>query len=142
MHTWVPIEALWWLALYGGCGVLVPWLLRWTQKGRQGLDLSPRMLFQRGELGLFGVFLAISAVVDLQRSALPTQLVVVNSAILALSGLMAGSVWLQDYSRMSEGLDSADDRTWVDSRKLTFLVFSVAFTTEVLLAHSLETGLR
>lgn len=142
MHAWIPVEAAWWLGLYGGCGVLLPWLLRWTQKGRNGLDISARTLFQRGELGLFGLFLAISAVLDLQRSALPTQLVLVNAAVLACSGLMAGSAWLEDYSRLAEGLDNADKRTWTDSRKLLFLVFSVAFTTEVLVEHSVEIWLR
>jgi len=138
MHPWIPTEALWWLALYGGCGVLVPWLLRWTQKGRNGLDTSPRKLFQRGELGLFGLFLAISAALDLQRSALPTQFIVANAVVLGVSGLMAGGAWLEDYSRWEQGLASQDERTWVDSRKLLFLVLSIAFTTEVLLAHSAE----
>lgn len=118
--------------------MVVPWLLRWTQKGRNGLDTSARKLFQRGELGLFGTFLAISAVLDLQRSALPTQFVVANVVVLGVSGLMAGAAWLEDYSRWEQGLASQDERTWVDSRKLLFLVFSIAFTTEVLLAHSAE----
>jgi len=116
----------------------VPWLVRWTQKGRSGLDTSPRTLFQRGELGLFGLPLAISAALDLHRSALPTQFIVANAVVLGVSGLMAGAAWLEDYSRWEQGLASQDVRTWVDSRKLLFLVFCIAFTTEVLLAHFAE----
>ena len=138
MHAWIPTDALWWLGLYGGCGVLVPWLLRWTRQCRGGLDASPRALFQRGELGLFGLFLAISAVFDLRQAALPTEYIVANSVMLAISGLIAGYVWFEDYSRWEEGLASQDERTWIDSRKLLFLVFSIAFTSEVLLAHSAE----
>ena len=116
--------------------MFLPWLLRWTQKGRLGLDTSPRKLFQRGELGLFGVLLAISVILDLKRSALPSAFVVANGVMLAIAGLMAGSVWLEDYSRSEEGLANQDERTWMDSRRLLFLVFAIAFTTEVLLAHS------
>src|SRR5512135_2969841 len=136
MHLWIPSDSLWWLGLFGGCGVFLPWLLRWTQKGRLGLDTSPRKLFQRGELGLFGVLLAISVILDLKRSALPSAFVVANGVMLAITGLMAGSVWLEDYSRSEEGLANQDERTWTDSRRLLFLVFAIAFTTEVLLAHS------
>lgn len=136
MQLWIPSDALWWLGLYGGFGVFLPWLLRWTQKGRLGLDTSPRKLFQRGELGLFGVFLAISVILDLQRSELHSPLVAANGVMLAMSGLMAGSVWLEDYSRSEEGLANQDERTWTDSRRLLFLVFAIAFATEVLLAHS------
>ena len=142
MRAWIPIEALWWLGLYAAIGVLAPWLLRWTPKGRSGLDTSPRKLFQRGELGLFGLLLAISAVLDLRRSGLPTQLILANAVILGLSGLMAASAWLEDYSRVSQGLANSDQRTWVDSRKLLFLVLSIAFTTEVLLEHSVEVWQR
>lgn len=142
MRAWIPIEALWWLGLYVSLGVLAPWLLRWTQKGRSGLDTSPRKLFQRGELGLFGLLLAISAVLDLRRSGLPGQLILANAVTLGLIGLMAASAWLEDYSRASQGMTNRDQRTWVDSRKLLFLVLSIAFTTEVLLEHSAEVWRR
>jgi hypothetical protein len=142
MHAWIPSEALWWLGLYGGCGVLLPWLLRWTQKGREGLDTSPRKLFQGGELGLFGLVLAIATVLDLQRSNWPSLLIGVNAVVVGISGLMAASAWLSDYSRMEEGLANHDERTWVDSRRLLFLVFSIAFTTQVLLTHAAEVGRR
>lgn len=138
MRIWIPIGALWWLGLYAGFGVLAPWLLRWTRTGRSGLDTSPHKLLQRGELGLFGLLLAISGVLDLRRSGLPTQLILTNSVILAVSGLMSVSAWLGDHSRVSQGLAYADHRTWVDSRRLLFLVFSLAFTTEVLLEHSAQ----
>jgi len=136
MRVWIPIGALWWVGLYAAFGVLAPWLLRWTRKGRSGLNTSPRKLFQRGELGLFGLLLAISVVLDLRKSSLPTQLILTNAVILIFSGLMAASAWLEDYSRASQGLANPDHRTWLDSRKLLFLVLSVAFTTEVLLEHS------
>ncbi len=136
MRVWIPIGAFCWLGLYAAFGVLAPWLLRWTRRGRSGLATSPRKLFQRGELGLFGLLLAISAVLDLRRSDLPTQLVLTNAVILLFSGLMAASAWFEDYSRASQGLANPDHRTWVDSSKLLFLVLSVTFTTEVLLEHS------
>jgi hypothetical protein len=142
MRVWIPVEALWWLGLYVAFGVLAPWLLRWTQKGRSGLDTSPRTLFPRGEFGLFGLLLAISAVLDLRRSGLPTQLILANAVVLGLSGLMAASAWLEDYSRVARGLGNSDQRTWVDSRKLLFLVLSIAFTTEVLLEHSAKVWQR
>ena len=142
MRVWIPIGALLWLGLYAAFGVLAPWLLRWTRRGRSGLDTSPRKLFQRGELGLLGLFLPISTLLDLRRSGLPTQLILTNAVILVFSGLMAASAWLEDYSRVSEGLANPDNRTWVDSRKLLFLVLSVAFTTEVLLEHSAEVWQR
>ena len=142
MRVWFPVGALWWLGLYAAFGVLAPWLLRWTRKGQSGLDTSPRKMFQRGELGLFGLLLAISTVLDLRRSDLPTQLILTNVVILLFSGLMAASAWFEDYVRVSQGLDNPDTRTWVDSRKLLFLVLSVAFTTEVLLEHSAEVWQR
>ena len=135
MRAWIPVEALWWLGLYGGFALLAPWALRWTHKGRNGLDVSPRRLFQRGELGLLGLLLAISTMLDLRRSGFPPQLILATVVTLGISGLMAASAWLEDYSRGSQGLNP-DQRTWVDSRKLLFLVFSIAFTTEVLLEHS------
>ena len=73
--------------------------------------------------------------IDQQRSALPGQLILANAVILGIAGLMAASSWLEDYSRDAQGLANADQRTWMDSRKLLFLVFSIAFTTEVLLEH-------
>ena len=139
MRTWIPTDALWWLGLYGGLGVLAPWLARWSQKE---LDTSPRKLFQRGELGLFGLLLAISVMLDLRRSGLPTELILTNSLILGIMGLMSASAWLKDYSRVADGLPNRDERTWGDSRKLLFLVFCIAFTTEVLLAHFAEVWRR
>ena len=136
MRIWIPVGALWWLGLYVGIGVVVPWMLRWTQKGQHGLDTHPSKLFQRGELGLFGLLLAISAILDLGRSGLPTQLILANATILMIGGLMAASAWLVDHSRSAEGLGNPDQRTWVDSRKLLFLAASLAFTTEVLLEYS------
>lgn len=137
MRLWIPSAALWWLGLYGGIGIVAMWLLRWQER-KIGLDLSLRTLLRRGELGLFGLFLATSAVVDLERSNLLTQLIVANAVMLILSGLMAASEWIADYAREAEGLISQDERTWVASRKLAYLVFSMSFTTEVLLAHSAE----
>jgi hypothetical protein len=136
MGIWIPTGALWWFGLYAAFGVLAPWLLHRTRKGLSGLDTSPRKLFQHGEIGLFGLLLAISAVLDLRTSGLPTQLILTDAVILIFSGLIAVTPWLEDYSRGSQGLTNRDDRTWVDSRKLLFLVLSVAFTTEVLLEHS------
>jgi hypothetical protein len=141
MRAWIPIDALWWLGLYAAFGMLAPFLLRWTRKGQSGLDTSPRKLFQRGELGLFGLLLAISAVLDLRRSGLASQLILINALILTCSGLMAASAWVEDYARVSQGANP-DERTWVDSRKLLFLVVSIAFTTEVLLEHSAEVWKR
>jgi hypothetical protein len=138
MQAWIPVEAFWWLGLYGGFGVVAYCLLLWSPKRRQGIDTSFRTLFQRGELGLFALFIAISVILDLHRSGLSVLLVGAMTTILVISGLMAASAWLED-SRVAQGIDpNQDERTWTDSRKLLFLVFSIAFTTEVLLAHSAE----
>lgn len=142
MRIWIPIGALWWLGFYAAFLVLAPWVLRWTRKGQSGLDTRPHKLLRRGELGPFGLLLAVSAVLDLRRSGLPTQLILTNAVILVVSGLMAASAWLEDHSRSSQGLANSDARTWIDSRRLLFLVFSIAFTTQVLLEHSAEVWQR
>lgn len=142
MHIWIPTGAVWWLGLYAAFGLLLPWMLRLTPTGRSGLETSPHRLLQRGEAGLLGLLLAISAVLDLRRSGLPTQLILTNAVILLIGGLMAAAMWLEDHSRVSLGLANSDARTWIDSRKLLFLVFSLAFTTEVLLEHSAQGWMR
>jgi hypothetical protein len=142
MRIWIPEGALWWLGMYASLGLLAPWLLRWTHTGRIGIDTSPKNLLQRGELGLFGLLLAISVVLDLRKAGLPTQLILTNAVVLSVSGLMAASSWLEVHARDWQGLAHSDQRTWVDSGRLLFLVFSLAFTTEVLLEHSAKVWQR
>jgi hypothetical protein len=133
MEMWIPAGALWWLALYAALGALSVLVIR---KDRSGLKAVPRGLLPRGELGLLGLMLAASTALDVCRSGLPTQLILGCAAVLGVVGLMAASAWREDYSRGLKGMSNSDVRTSVDSRKLLFLVFSVAFTTEVLLEHS------
>src|ERR1700693_1241128 len=90
MGIWIPTGALWWFGLYAAFGVLAPWLLHRTRKSLSGLDTSPRKLFQHGEIGLFGLLLAISAVLDLRTSGLPTQLILTDAVILLFSGFVGG----------------------------------------------------
>lgn len=133
MEMWIPTGALWWLALYAALGALSLFSIR---KDQSGPNAGPRTLLPRGELGLFGLMLAASTSLDLRRSGLPIQLILSCAAVLWVFGLMAASTWRENYSRGLEGMSNSDVRTWVDSRKVLFLVLSVAFTTEVLLEHA------
>ncbi len=122
MADWMSLKWLLWISLYLILGVLVPWATALAWAHQHGSDLRPRpeQLFQRGELGLVGLVLVISFICDLLQSQ-------------AVSGTMAGAVWIESYCRHSTGTACNRERVWQDSRKLVFLVFSMAAVIEILL---------
>lgn len=135
MADWMSLKWLLWISLYLILGVLVPWATAVAWAHQHGSDLRPRpkQLFQRGELGLVGLVLVISVIWDLLQSQYMVQTRALGSVLLAVSGTMAGAVWIESYCRRSTGTLDHRERTWKDSRKLALLVFSMAAVIEVLL---------
>ncbi len=135
MADWMSLKWLLWISLYLILGVLVPWATALAWAHQHGSDLRPRpeQLFQRGELGLVGLVLVISVIWDLLQSQYMVQTRALGSVLLAVSGTMAGAVWTESYCRHSTGTACNRERVWQDSRKLVFLVFSMAAVIEILL---------
>ena len=50
-----------------------------------------------------------------------------------MSGIMAASVWVETYCREATNSQLDLRRSWVASRNLSLLVFSISIVTEVLL---------
>ncbi len=135
MADWMSLKWLLWISLYLIMGVLVPWATALAWAHQHGGDLRPRpeQLFQRGELGLVGLVLVISVIWDLLQSQYMVQTKALGSVLLAVSGTMAGAVWIESYCRHSTGTACKRERVWQDSRKLVFLVFNMAAVIEILL---------
>ncbi len=132
---WASAKWIWWLGLYLILAMFVPWTMTRTWAHQHGSKIRPtlRQLFQRGELGLAALVLAISAMWDLQNSQYAPQTLAVGSVILALSGIMAGAVWIESHCRHSTGAEIDAKRAWRDSRNLAFLILSIAGVAEILL---------
>jgi len=132
---WASAKWLWWIGLYLILAMFVPWTMTrtWAHQHRSKVRPTLGQLFQRGELGLAGLVLAISAMWDLQNSQYAPQTLAVGSVILALSGIMAGAVWIEGYCRHSTGAEIHPKRVWRDSRNLAFLILSIAGVAEILL---------
>jgi hypothetical protein len=126
---------IWWLALYGMMGVMVPWALvsAWIHQRDTAWKPTVREIFKQGELGLVGLILAASVIWDLQKSSFTFVTIAVGSILLALSGIMAANVWVETYCRKTTTTRHDPARSWRDSRNLAFLVFSIAMVAETLL---------
>jgi hypothetical protein len=126
---------IWWLALYGMMGVMVPWALvsAWIHQRGTAWKPTVREIFKEGELGLVGLILAASVIWDLQKSSFTFVTIAVGSILLALSGIMAANVWVETYCRKTTTTRHDPARSWRDSRNLAFLVFSIAMVAETLL---------
>ena len=135
MAEWMSVKWLLWISLYLVLGVFVPWAtaLAWAHQHGSDVRPRPRQLFQRGELGLVGLVLVISVIWELLQSQYMPQTRALGSVLLAVTGTMAGAVWIETYSRDSTGMASNPERSWRDSRNLAFLVFSMAVVVEILL---------
>lgn len=135
MADWMSLKWLLWIGLYLVLGVLVPWAASLAWAHQHGSDLRPRLehLFQRGELGLVGLVLSVSVVWDLLQSQYMLQTRALGAILLAVSGIMASTVWIESYCRHSTGIACNRERAWRDSRNLAFLVFSMAAVIEMLL---------
>ena len=132
---WASAKWLLWIGLYLSLGIVVPWAMTraWAHQHRSPLRPRLRQVFQHGELGLVSLMLAISVIWDLQKSQYASYTIALGSVFLAMTGIMAGSVWIESYCRRTTGARFRPDRAWRDSRNLTLLVFSLAIVTEILL---------
>lgn len=135
MADWMSLKWVLWISLYLILCVFVPWAtsLAWAHQHGSDLRLRPKQLFERGELGLVGLVLGISVIWDLLQSQYMPQTRALGAVLLAVSGTMAGAVWIETYCRNSTGMRSNPERAWRDSRNLAFLVFSMAAVIEILL---------
>ena len=132
---WASAKWLLWIGLYVSLGILVPWAMTraWAHQHHSPLQPRLKQIFQNGELGLVSLMLAISVIWDLQKSQYTSYTIALGSVFLAMTGIMAGAVWIESYCRRSTGTRFRPDRAWRDSRNLTLLVFSLAIVTEILL---------
>jgi hypothetical protein len=135
MTEWMSLKWLLWISLYLILGIFVPWAtsLAWAHQHSSDLRPRPKQLFERGELGLIGLVLGISVIWDLLQSQYMPQTRALGAVLLAVSGTMAGAVWIETYCRSSNGMRDNPERAWRDSRNLAFLVFSMAAVIEILL---------
>jgi hypothetical protein len=135
MANWSSIKWLLWISLYLTSVVFLPWGLTraWAHQHGKELDVGPKQLFRRGELGIVSLILAMSVIWNLLESQFLPHTRALGSVILALAGIMAASVWVETHCRQSSGTDWHPERAWKDSKHLAFLVFSMAAVMEILL---------
>jgi hypothetical protein len=135
MADWSSAKWLWWIVLYVGLGLVVPWIMTRVWAHQHGSKARPttRQLFQRGELGLVSLILAISVIWDIQTSQYSAETIAVASVLLAMGGIMAVAVWIESQCRQSSATPDNPQRAWRDSFSLAFFVFSMAIGVEVLL---------
>ena len=105
----------------------------WAQQHGAAVRPNTKQLFQRGELGLVAMVLAISVIWNLQTSQYSMESIAVGSIFLALGGIMALAVWIESQCRQLSGTPDNPTRAWHDSFSLAFFVFSMAIGIEVLL---------
>jgi hypothetical protein len=135
MAGWTLLKWLLWASLYLVPIVLLPWALSraWVHQHGGALQLRPKHLFQRGELGLLSLILGSSVIWDLLQSQFMPHTIALGLVALAFSGIMAASVWVETYCRQRSGTDWHRERAWSDSWSLALLVFSMAAVIEILL---------
>jgi hypothetical protein len=132
---WTSAKWLLWICLYVGLGLVLPRVMTvaWARQHHMPMRPSLKQIFEHGELGLVSQMLAISVIWDLQKSEYTSYTVALGSVFLALTGIMAGAVWVEAYCRRFSGIRFTSERAWRDSRNLTLLVFSLSLVTEILL---------
>jgi hypothetical protein len=132
---WTSLKWLLWVSLYVVPVVFLPWAISrtWDYQHGKELRLKPQQLFRRGELGLPSLILASSVIWNLLQSQFTVYTVALGSTIMALSGMMAVTVWVETYCRQAAGNDLRPERAWRDSRSLALLVFSMAAVLEILM---------
>jgi len=135
MPSWTSLKWLLWISLYLIPVVFLPWAISraWAHQHGSDPQLRPKQLFRRGELGLVSLVLASSVIWNLLQSQFMPHTIALGSVLLALSGIMAVSVWVETGCRESTGITCFPERAWRDSRNLTLLVFSMAAVMEILL---------
>jgi hypothetical protein len=135
MPSWSSLKWLLWIGLYLIPVVFLPWAISraWAHQHGSDLQVRPKQLFQRGELGLFGLVLASSVIWNLLQSQFTPHTIALGSVLLSVSGIMSVSVWVETYCRQSNEMVCRPGRAWRDSRNLALLVFSMAAVVEILL---------
>jgi hypothetical protein len=135
MPSWTSLKWLLWISLYLIPVVFLPWAISrtWAHQHGSDLHLRPKQLFQRGELGLLSLILASSVIWDLLQSQFMPHTIALGSVLMAVSGIMAVTVWVETYCRQSSEMACRPARAWRDSRNLALLVFSMAAVMEILL---------
>ena len=135
MPSWTSLKWLLWISLYLIPVVFLPWAISRTWAHQHGSDLQhgPKQLFQRGELGLLSLILASSVIWDLLQSQFTPYTIALGSVLLAVSGIMSVSVWVETYCRQTSEMICRPARAWRDSRNLALLVFSMAAVMEIML---------
>ena len=135
MSGWASLKWLLWISLYAVPVLFLPWAIShaWVHQHRTELQTGPKHLLRRGELGLISLVLVSSVIWNLLQSQFTPQTVALASILLAMSGIMAVSVWIECYCRQSTGVAWNQARAWRDSRSLALLVFSMAAVVEILL---------
>jgi hypothetical protein len=129
------LKSLVWISLYVTMGIVVPSFLTraWNHQHGREAPSQPKQLFRNGELGLASLWLAISVIWNLQTSLFFPHIIALGSLLLVSGGIMASTVWIETYCRVSTGVPHNPDRSWRDSRNMTFLVLSIAAVTQILL---------
>jgi hypothetical protein len=132
---WTSAKWLLWIGLYASLGLVMPWAMTRAWSHQHRIPMQPRLnqVFQNGELGLISLMLSISVIWDLEKSQYAPYTIALGSVFLAMSGIMAGAVWIEAYCRRTTGIRFRPDRAWRDSRNLTLLAFSQALVAEILL---------
>jgi len=135
MLGWTSLKWLSWISLYIIPVVILPWAVSrtWVHQHGRELHLSPARFYQRGELGLPTLILAVSVIWNLLQSQFMPHTIALGSVILGFGGMMAVAVWVETFCRQSSGTDWHPERAWHDSKSLALLVFSVAAVMEILL---------
>jgi hypothetical protein len=135
MTDWSSVKWLWWMSLYLGVGLAIPWIMTraWAHQHGSPARLTAKQLFARGELGLVGLTLAISVIWKVQTSPYSTATIAVGSILLAVAGIMAVAVWIESHCRQSAEVANDPQRAWRDSLSLATFVFCLAIGVEILL---------
>jgi len=135
MPNWTSLKWLLWIGLYVIPVLFLPWASSraWVDQSGNELQIGPKKLFQRGELGLISLVLVSSVIWDLLQSQFMPGTIALGSILLALAGIMAVNVWVETYCRQTSGARWTPARAWRDSRNLALAVFSMAAVVEILL---------
>jgi len=142
MPGWISLKWLLWIGLYAIPVMFLPWASSraWVHQHGSNLQLSPKQLFQRGELGLLSLILSSSVIWNLLQSQFMPHTIALGSVMLAVGGVMSVNVWVETYCRQSTGTDWRAGRAWRDSRNLALMVFSVAAVLEIFLDRLARVG--
>jgi hypothetical protein len=132
---WTFVKWFWWIGLYVGISLVIPWIMTraWAQLHASSVRPNATQLFGRGELGLVGATLGVSAIWNIQTSQYSAVTIAVGSILVAIGAVMALAVWIESHCRQSAATAYNPQRAWRDSFVLAAFVFSLAIGVEILL---------